>query len=78
MTSDPDVTAGSAPGTGPPGRVLLEARFDSRSLFTLRSAVAAHATTAGLSRQRSTTSRPSPMSWPPTPSGTAPATGTCA
>jgi len=31
--------------------VLLQARFDSRSVFSLRSAVAAHAKAAGLGRQ---------------------------
>jgi anti-sigma regulatory factor (Ser/Thr protein kinase)/ABC-type transporter Mla MlaB component len=47
VTSDP-----AASGADLPGRVLLDLRFDSRSLFTLRSAVTAHATAAGLSRQQ--------------------------
>jgi anti-sigma regulatory factor (Ser/Thr protein kinase)/ABC-type transporter Mla MlaB component len=45
VTSDP-----GAPGAALPGRVLLDLRFDSRSLFALRSAVTAHATAAGLNR----------------------------
>jgi serine/threonine-protein kinase RsbW len=48
VTSDPG--APGAPGAALPGRVLLDLRFDSRSLFALRSAVTAHAAAAGLNR----------------------------
>lgn len=40
------------PDAAPPGRVLLDLRFDRRSLFALRSAVTAHAAAAGLNRQQ--------------------------
>ncbi len=54
MTGDGDLQAAGpdGQGTAPGGRIALEQEFDVGSLYALRAAVAAHAATAGLSRQQ--------------------------
>jgi anti-sigma regulatory factor (Ser/Thr protein kinase) len=56
-TADPSRGPGTEPGPGPggpgpPGPAGLDQAFDGGSLYALRSAVAAHAAEAGLSRPR--------------------------